>query len=217
MLDDPRREGKLRELFSRACERNGLVRGKDFRVDYRLLWDGYRYFNYFTKYGYSNRVILFQKGEGRKDRAIQKFYQVGNGKWFHKNKDLIWEDVKAWLQKKFGSDVEESEIPDYDDDPDGTDNDSTEQSYNDDVPVGENVWTMWCKYPDDTWDEVCARFDQSIADKNQTQDRELTQDCIVTEMPSWCDIPSDDYPLPKRTINRRHEWERFRYSVAFLN
>ena len=84
LIDDQRSEQALRKLFNTACLRSGLS-SEDFRIDYRLLWDGYRYFNYFTKFGYSNKVILF-----RKDIGLQKFYQIG--KWFRMSKKQIWKD-----------------------------------------------------------------------------------------------------------------------------
>jgi hypothetical protein len=40
LIDDPRSEHKIRELFNTAYERNGLVRGIDFRIDYQHLYDG---------------------------------------------------------------------------------------------------------------------------------------------------------------------------------
>jgi hypothetical protein len=95
LMDDQRSEQELHDLFNTACERGGLNR-EDFRIDYRPLWNGDWYFRYFTKYGYSDRVILFRQGTG-----IQKFYQIG--KWFTKSKRQIWEDIKAYMREKYGT------------------------------------------------------------------------------------------------------------------
>jgi predicted GIY-YIG superfamily endonuclease len=110
LTDDNRRKHIIREVFTKACEQNGLVNGQDFRIDCRELDDGYKYFAYFTKYGYSERVILFRKVT-RKKKSMQKFYEIGD--WFRKTKQQIWEEVKAWLQKKFGTDVEKNQTPNY--------------------------------------------------------------------------------------------------------
>jgi hypothetical protein len=77
--------GKVRELFNMACEYCNLVRGIDFKIDCRELHDGYKYFRYFTKYGY-NDVILFRKGTG-----LQKFYQIG--RWYSKGKGKLWQEI----------------------------------------------------------------------------------------------------------------------------
>ena len=94
LTDAQRSESELRKLFETACERQGLVKGKDFRITYRVLDDGYGYFDYFTKYGkHSRDVILFVKGTG-----LDKFYQIG--KWFGKSKKQIW---KEYIRDRYGS------------------------------------------------------------------------------------------------------------------
>jgi len=85
LTDDQRSEGELRKLLETACERQGLVKGTDFWITYCELYDGYGYFEYFTKYRFSDRVILFEKGTG-----LDKFYQIG--KWFGKSKKQIWKE-----------------------------------------------------------------------------------------------------------------------------
>ena len=113
ILTDDQRAGKeLCRLLEIACERQGLVKDVDFCIDYRELWDGDRYFNYFTKYGkkYFHKVILFQKGllkSGKTPRTLQKFYKIGN--WFSKTKEQIWDEIKAYCQENFGSDIEETD------------------------------------------------------------------------------------------------------------
>ena len=75
LTDDKRREKVLQKLFETACERQNLVKDKDFCMTHRNLYDGYGYFDYFTKYGYSDKVILF-----RKDVGLQKnFIRLVNG------------------------------------------------------------------------------------------------------------------------------------------
>ena len=82
----------IAELITKACRQKGL-RKKDYHVDCRELWDGFRYFNYFTKYGYEHKVILFQKG-----LYVQKFYQIG--KWYLKTKKELWaEEIAAAKQR----------------------------------------------------------------------------------------------------------------------
>jgi len=95
LTDTQRSESELRKLFETACERQGLVKGKDFWITYRVLYDGYEYFDYFTKYGkHSREVILFVKGTG-----LDKFYQIG--KWFGKSKKGIW---KEYIRERYGTD-----------------------------------------------------------------------------------------------------------------
>ena len=131
LLDGQQREKELREIFNKACERNGLVRGEDFRVDYRLLdareKHRERYFEYFAKYdryytggkgdpvvdreslrrkGWNwKTVLLFQRGT-REDRAIQKFYEVG--KWFNTSKTQLWEDYRQEMREKYGTDHDDN-------------------------------------------------------------------------------------------------------------
>jgi hypothetical protein len=241
LLDDPRSERKLRTLFNTACEHNDLVREKDFWIGYRELWDGYRYFNYYTKYGYSKRVILFQKGTN-KDKAIQKFYEIG--KWFYKSKTQIWDDVKAWLQKKYGTDVEERQIPDYNDNPDENDNENTEQ-LNDVVPF-EMTPEAIAKFNAD-FDRYCADRDRATGvlpegsilqpvheqynTKQSFNDHPDKTRALLSKinpvlysnayegMSDWYEHPLDDDLLPEnsRIRDRRHEWQQFKYSVAFLH
>jgi len=78
LTDDPRSEKKLRLLIEMACERQGLVKDKDFWISYQDLPDGYGRFNYFTKHGekYVDEVILFRPKllrSGRSRRTLQKF------------------------------------------------------------------------------------------------------------------------------------------------
>ena len=95
ITDNQCSEHELRDLFNTACLRAGL-NSEDFRVDYRPLWNGYLYFNYFTKYRYPEKVILF-----RKDMGLQKFYQIG--KWFTKSKKQIWDEIKAYMKEIYGT------------------------------------------------------------------------------------------------------------------
>jgi hypothetical protein len=85
ITDSERSEEEIAELMIKACRQKGL-RKQDIRVDRRQLWDGYKYFNYFTKYGYENKVILFQKG-----LYVQKFYQIG--KWYRTTKKELWAEI----------------------------------------------------------------------------------------------------------------------------
>ena len=101
LTDDQRSEDELRELFNTACLRSGLA-SKNFRVDFRLLWNGYTYFKYFTKYDYIDKVILFQVGTG-----LQKFYEIGT--WFSKSKPEIWDEIKAYMKEKDGIDPDDAD------------------------------------------------------------------------------------------------------------
>jgi len=93
LIDDQRNEKVLQKLFETACERQGFVKDIDFSITCRELYDGYRYFDYFTKYGYSDKVILFKKNV-----TLQKFYQIG--KWFMMSKKKIWQD---YICERYGS------------------------------------------------------------------------------------------------------------------
>ena len=96
LTDDQRREKELRKLLEIACERQGLVKSIGFYITYEPLYDGYGRFNYFAKYGekYFFKVILFRKNTG-----LQKFYQIG--KWFGKNKKMIWEE---YIRERYSND-----------------------------------------------------------------------------------------------------------------
>ena len=114
LTDDPRSEKKLRLLIEKACERQGLVKDKDFWISYQDLPDGYGRFNYFCKHGekYVDEVILFRpkllkSKTSDKRKTLQKFYQIGG--WFHKTKKQIWEDIKAYMEAKYGIDPDKSE------------------------------------------------------------------------------------------------------------
>ena len=69
-------------------------------MTYRNLYDGYGYFNYFTKYGYTDRVVLF-----RKDVGLQKFYQIGE--WFKEKKKTIW---KEYISEKYGNNSDKTNV-----------------------------------------------------------------------------------------------------------
>jgi len=105
LTDDKRSKKELVRLFNLACMRAGLVLDEDFCISYTRLYNGYTYFNYFTKDGYEDEVILFKKGTG-----IQKFYEIG--KWFKKGKAEIWEEIREYMRKKYGNDpdVNDTEI-----------------------------------------------------------------------------------------------------------
>ena len=106
LTDDPRSAEELKEFFTLACERCGLVEGEDFRIKTRPLWNGKKYFDYFTKYGKKHRdkVILFKKmkrvknteptEKGAKPTRLQKFFQIG--KWFKKPKMQIRKEIRAF-------------------------------------------------------------------------------------------------------------------------
>jgi len=84
LTKDPRSPEELTKVFITACEYSGLVKNEDFVVDKpRPLWDGYTYFNYFTKFEYLDKLFLFKKGTG-----LQKIYTIG--KWFTKKKSELW-------------------------------------------------------------------------------------------------------------------------------
>jgi hypothetical protein len=105
LTDDKRREWELRQLLETACERQSIVKGIDFCVTCRALWDGYRYFDYFTKCDkkYSDRVILFQRGLLESGRTIQKFYTIGAWYQEDRGKVKIWQEVVAFMREKDGT------------------------------------------------------------------------------------------------------------------
>ena len=99
LTDDPRSIEELRGLLERICKRNGLVKEEDYRITCCELYDPYRYIDYFTKAGHPEKVILFQKG-----MRMQKFY--GIGKWFKKPKKQLWEEIKEYMRRKNGTDID---------------------------------------------------------------------------------------------------------------
>ena len=98
LTDDERSLEELRVLLEVACKHQGLAKDRDFWIRGRVLWNGEWYFNYFTKYRYSDVVILFRKHTG-----IQKFYQIG--RWFEdgRGKGVIWAEIIAYMAAKDGS------------------------------------------------------------------------------------------------------------------
>lgn len=100
LTDDQRSESELVRLLEMACKRQGLVKDRDFCITSRELWDGYRYFAYYTKYGkqHFDKVLLFEKGLLNSGRTLQKFYQIG--KWFGETKGQLWEDIKTEMRNK---------------------------------------------------------------------------------------------------------------------
>ena len=231
LLDDPRKEKEIRELFHTACRSSGL-NDKDFRIDYRELTNGYTYFNYFTKCGYSERVILFQKGTG-----IQKFYQVG--KWYQKSKIQIWEDVKTYYREKNNANIEESnnsdELVSF--------NEADKEYLSDEVPLELGAFTdldrevLRKEYGIDS-DKISVenqsndgfyipgigRFHKfssgiwtCIVDELSGEQEQDVEDTNCGKIPFWNDYRSCNYHFPKEyTCNRRYEWRRYQYSIAFL-
>ena len=184
ITDDPRSEQELRQLLETACKRQGLVQDNDFCVDHRLLWDGYRYFNYFTKYGekYFDKVILFQKGLLESGKTIQKFYTIGQ--WYQKGrgKIQIWDEIKAYCQEKYGTDIEETGSSD------GIDLANVDDELTSEPPA----------------QEVDVAFSLDVADDGNRVPM------------TWNECPTD-YHLPKEDIrDRRKDWQRFKYSVSYL-
>jgi hypothetical protein len=100
LTDDQRSEKELREMFNKACERRKLVKGVDFRIDYRELYDPDQYFNYFTKRGYTD-VILFQKNIG-----LNKFTYIGE--WFRECKAALWNE---FIAETYGTSSKKTAIP----------------------------------------------------------------------------------------------------------
>ena len=92
LTDDQRSQKELRKLFNDACERRGLIRGQDFRIDYKKLYDPDWYFDYFTKRN-CRGITLFQTGTG-----LYKFYQIG--KWFKTSQIKLWKD---FIRETYGT------------------------------------------------------------------------------------------------------------------
>ena len=187
ITDDGRSRKSIGRLVVAACEDSGLIRGQDFRVGVRKLKNGYRYFSYFTKCGYSDKVILFRKGI-----KLDKFYQIGN--WFQKDrgKGVIWNEIKQKL---------------------------------DDQEREREEFYRYCIAEKLREEEMQELHDQYLQEQeNDTyidRDFETTQDIEVnsqvaddTEKSSnWNESPLTPYP---NTIDKRHEWQMYEFSVAFL-
>ena len=182
LTDDPRSERELRAMFNKACEDQGLTRESDcpgwdddllmgyadadFRIDYRVLWNGYKYFRYFTKWGvkWRNSVILFQKG-----LRMQKFYEIGN--WFSRKKTEIRKEIlaerKAWaIAKQEEEDRQRAELQRADDEFwEMVNNTCSIPNYNDNELSSELIQREQAKYDICTIDTDGI---QEIDDKDDT-------------------------------------------------
>ena len=97
IIDDTRHKNVITGLFDKACLSSGLKSG-EYKITYRQLWDGYKYLEYFVKYGkHGKDNILFQSGTG-----LQRFYTIG--KWFTKSKKVLWEEIIEVMREKYGTD-----------------------------------------------------------------------------------------------------------------
>lgn len=254
LTDDPRSEKELRKLLETACERQGLVNKKDFCITHEDLPDGYGRFNYFTKYGekYFDKVILFQKGllkSGKNLRTLQKFYTIGQ--WFKKGrgKGKIWDEIKAFMQEKYGTDIKETGNSDEIDlsgigdeiDADGLSNEVPFEfgSYTDldraalrdefdidlDKYADESVSTngfyvpgvgRFHKFTSGQW--IRIEDELSVEPPVQGVDGEVNSNTADGDrMPIWNECPLDGHYLPQTDgiRDRRRDWQRFKYSIAF--
>ena len=80
------RRKEIAGFIQKACERQGLVLEKDFKIDRRGLWDGKKYFAYFVKYGkYGKDIPLFIEGLN-----MQEITQTG---WFERSEqERLWDE-----------------------------------------------------------------------------------------------------------------------------
>jgi hypothetical protein len=112
LTDDERGEDFLRELCRTACLAAGLQDKKisgaaknEFDVECRSLYDGKKYFDYFTKHDREEKVNLFISGS-----RIQRFYFIGD--WFidaygnKRSKGDIWEENKQEIRERHRSNEE---------------------------------------------------------------------------------------------------------------
>ena len=223
LTDDPRSEAELRALLETACERQGIVNKTDFCVSYQYLPDGYGRFNYFTKYAkkYVDEVILFQPKLLQSGKTIQKFYQIG--KWFHKSKALIWKDIKAYMEAKYGIDPDKSKCAN-----------TTEQEAINEVVPSTNAPSLpegiesdleGCEAvsandmpTDDTMpveahsESLCETYSINIEEVLEGDKAAVAEDstacCFDPEIHTDCLFP---HIIP----DHRRDWERYKFSVAF--
>ena len=212
ITDDQHCEEELRKILETACNRQGLVKNEDFCITYKLLPDGCNYFYYFTKYGekYFNEVILFQPGllkskASEKRRTFQKFYVLGQ--WFQKDrgKGKIWDEIKAFMKAKYGTD------------PDMTDCKDEQVAINDIyIPGLENPTVYPNECPDRQNKPSNTKPTSSPITIKLPQEHKRTLD--GSRIPDCHDRLSDGnyHPVSRTGRDRRREWERFRYSVAVL-
>ena len=194
LTDDLRSEDEIRSICNRACERDGFKRGINFRIDFRSLYDGESYFYYFTKFGYPEKVILFKPRLLKSGGGLQKFYQIG--RWFKKTKSLLWEEIKNYMREKDGSDPDRIDGKDEVDLPniteDGLSNEPVEDKVANETASDRFVWLQY-------------RHGYIPIDKR----------LLIPDLTYYPDIDFDCL-LPERLPDRRQDWKRFKYNVAFL-
>ena len=254
LTDDPRKIKDLIDLLIAACESIGLIKGTDFWIsNHRELPDPDGYIDYFTKYGYSHKVILFKPKTG-----INKFYTIG--KWFKKGrgKGQIWNEIKASMREKYAIDPDQAEA--------GKGQESINKI---EVPLGEKPNIdferrylrekygidldkvtggdesiekfyypgigKFSKFPSSGWllveeiqslESIQENGDHKTPNTEERGDRYIRLKCHnghLTPIDGRIFNPASDFQFdaiyhlpPKRIQDRRHEWERYKYDVSFL-
>jgi len=226
LTDDPRSVAKLKRLLITACERHGLVKNIDFWIsDHRELYDPDGYIDYFTKYGYSHKVILFKKGTG-----INKFYTIGQ--WFQKGKGKIWDEIKAHMQAKNPDNIEPElndcnpavEVPIEGKLDIELEKRFLQQEYGIDLDAytgGDDSITEFY-VPDLGKFRRFAGLGWLLTDDCPSAPAQWTRHKEAIQEPKDHKQARDTALMPKeyhpqgRTIDRRHEWTRFTHNVAVL-
>ena len=189
LTDDDRTIPELKELLITACERHGLVKDIDFWIsNHRELPDPNGYIDYFTKYGYSQKVILFKPKTG-----IRKFHTIG--KWYSKGrgKGVIWNEIKANMRLKY---------PDIE---------TKDETVLDDIEVpftshDEPVTTQ----------DIENKGSNGLIVKCRTTALECNPSPISVRKHLTTDFYLDVPEPTQRILDRRGEWKRYRHSVAVL-
>ena len=111
LTDDERSENELRQFFTMACERAGMVENKDFQIKrIRPLPKGKNYFDYVLKYGknHQDKAILFRKfrrakkGEGKKKgrRIATRIQKIFQSEWYKKPIKQIRKEIREWKKRR---------------------------------------------------------------------------------------------------------------------
>ena len=171
LTDDERGVDFLRELGRAACLVAGLkdkatcnVAKNEFDVECRPLYDGYKYYDYFTKFDRPEELYLFVRGS-----RIQRFRTTGN--WYidangKKDKTKKWNEIIQKTRARHSVATEQQGLNDGLDDHDENKIDDTSDF---DLTFSDKLNCFMCQ-----------------ESNNDATDKDKTHDNQPTIMPKWC-------------------------------